>query len=371
MTPHNQRLGRLREALARDRIDAALVTHPTSIRYLTGFTGSAGLLLVLPEESHLLTDGRYREQAPLQVRDSSIHIDLPDAAQSPAQRPENGLPGLLQALDLIPAGLNIAFEADSLSVARFEQIERLFPAARWTGQSGTISGLAMRKDPAELQALRSAIRITDEAFGSFLNDIRAGAVERELAGRLSYLLRMHGAEKDSFEPIVASGWRGALPHARSTDKVLQEGDFLVLDFGAVYDGYHADMTRTVCIGSLTERHEQIYGIVLEAQLQGIAAVRAGQRTRDVDAACRDIIQAAGYGEQFVHGTGHGIGLEVHTPPRLSRESDEVLEADMVVTIEPGIYIEGWGGVRIEDDVLVLPDGSSPLNQSTKELLVLG
>ena len=367
MTPHKQRLARLRDALARDRIEAALVTNPTSIRYLSGFTGSAGLLLVLPEESHLLTDGRYREQAPLQVHDSSIHIDLPNATQ----RPENGLPGLLQALGLIPAGLNIAFEADSLSVAKFEQIERLFPAARWTGQSGTISRLAMRKDPAELQALRSAIRITDEAFGSFLNDIRVGAVERELAGRLSYLLRMHGAEKDSFEPIVASGWRGALPHARSTDKLLEKGDFLVLDFGAVYDGYHADMTRTVCIGSPTERHEQVYGIVLEAQLRGIAAVKAGQRASKVDAACRDHIQAAGYAEQFVHGTGHGIGLEVHTPPRLSRESNEVLEADMVVTIEPGIYIEGWGGVRIEDDILVLPDGSAPLNKSTKELLVLG
>lgn len=367
MTSQQRRLSRLREALGERQLDAILITNLTSIQYLSGFTGSAALLLVMADQAHFLSDGRYTDQASDQVRECQVHID----PGSTAPRQEKGLAGLLHELHLLPAGIRTGIESDHMPVGTFDRLKQLFPGVQWSPTSQLVSRLAMVKDDDELKALREAVHITDEAFTELLPYLKVGAIEREVAARLSYLLRMNGSDRDSFDPIVASGWRGALPHARASGKALEEGDFVVLDFGAVTDGYHADMTRTVCMGIPSDRHEEVYGIVLEAQLRGIAAIRAGASAREVDSASRDHIIANGYGQQFTHGTGHGIGLEVHTPPRLSQASDELLEAGMVVTVEPGIYISKWGGVRIEDDVLVLPDGSAPLNQSTKELLVLG
>ena len=366
MTALHERQARLIEQLADLGADGILISDLTSVRYLSGFTGSAALLLILTDGMHFLSDGRYQEQAHHQVADYEIHIDPGDP---PARG--HGLVGFLHSLGLLDPARQLAFEANHVAVTTFHEWGGLFPRVRWMETSGLVANLGLTKDEEELAALGEAIRITDTVFEALLDDLAVGAVERQVAARLSYLIKHHGGETDSFEPIVASGWRRALPHARPSEKAFEVGDFVVLDFGAQYDGYHADMTRTVCIGEASDRQREVYDTVLEAQRLGIAAVSAGVPTANVDAACRDHIASKGFGEYFLHATGHGIGLKVHTPPRLSRQSKEVLAANMVVTVEPGIYIPEWGGVRIEDDVLVGPDGSAPLNKSTKELLVLG
>ncbi len=343
-----------------------LVTHLTNVRYLSGFTGSAGLVLLLPDSQHFFSDGRYKEQARTEVQEFQVHIDTGDTNRN-VERPI----GLIDELGLLAAGDRIAFEADHISVDTFNTWRSVFKTVQWTESTQLVEQLATVKDPEELAALVEAVRITDSVFEEIQNDLKPGVVEREIAARLTFLIRNLGGDGDSFDPIVASGRRSAMPHAHPTDKQLEPGDFVVLDFGAHSGGYRADLTRTVCITTATDKHYEIYQTVLEAQRLGIAAVKAHIPASQVDAACRDYITAQGYGEQFIHATGHGLGLEVHTPPRLSKGSPDLLEDTMVVTIEPGIYLQGWGGVRIEDDVLVGPDGGTPLNQSKKDLLVLG
>jgi len=367
MTPCLVRLDRLRRELAALEVQGMWVTNLTHVRYLSGFTGSTGMLLVLPERQYFCSDGRYLEQARREVRHYEIHID--QGAPDPQERPAPGLAGFVHRLGLLPDSLRLAYDGDHVSVNTYERWREIFPSVTWVATSNVIDRLAMVKDEGELAALREAVRITDEVFQAILPELKAGAVEAEIAARISFLIRQLGGEGDSFEPIVASGWRSALPHARPSGKAFEPGDFVILDFGARYGGYHADMTRTVCIGPAGGKHHRVYRAVLEAQLQGIKAVSDGARAADIDAACRSYLADKGYAEAFTHSTGHGIGLEVHTPPRLARSSDEVLRTNMVVTIEPGIYLAGWGGVRIEDDVLVGPDGGTPLNRSGKDLVV--
>ena len=366
MTAYQKRQDRLRQALADLGANGMLVTNLTNVRYLSGFTGSAGMLVLLPDDQHFISDGRYQEQARLQVADFQLHIDTGGATNQPL----DGLFGFLGNLNLLGRGQRLAFEARQVSVSQFHSWPILFPKVEWVESDSVVEQLSAVKDADELSAIREAVRITDLIFEEIKNDCRAGTTERDVAARITYLAKTM-AEGDSFEPIVASGWRGALPHARPSDKEFERGDFVVLDFGALYGGYHADMTRTICIAEAHDKHQNIYGIVAEAQRRGIAAVRAGVPTAQVDAVCRSYIAGKGYGEYFIHSTGHGLGLEVHTMPRLSQTSTETLEEGMVVTIEPGIYLRDWGGVRIEDDVLVGPDSCTPLNQATKELLVLG
>ena len=364
---HQKRLDRLRRELADLGVDGMLVTNLTNVRYLTGFTGSSGLVLLLPDNQHFFSDGRYKEQARIEVPDFQIHIDT-----GGTYRTVGGPIGLLDELGLLAGGGRIAFEAGHVSVDTFNTWRSLFGKVQWTESTQLVEQLAMVKDPDELAALVEAVRITDNVFEEIQNDLKPGAVEREIAARLTFLIRHLGGDGDSFDPIVASGRNSAMPHAQPTGKPLERGDFVVLDFGAHSGGYRADLTRTVCIATATDKHYEIYQTVLKAQYLGIAAVRANVPASQVDAACRDYITAQGYGEQFIHATGHGLGLEVHTPPRLSKGSLDLLKDTMVVTVEPGIYLHGWGGVRIEDDVLVGPNGGTPLNQSKKDpLLVLG
>lgn len=366
MTFLQRRQERLRQRLADLEADGLLVTNLTSVRYLSGFTGSAGLLLFLPDGRHFISDGRYQEQARLEVADFQIHIDTGDT-----WRKGQGLFGFIRERGLLNGSPRLAFEADHVPVSRFSDWDELFPSVEWVETTQLVAGLAVIKDKEELAALTEAVRITDRVFEEIKNDLKPGTIEREVAARLAYLIRHYGSEGDSFDAVVASGRRGALPHARPSGKSLDPGDFVVLDFGARYGGYHADMTRTVCIAEATDKHYEFYNTVLEAQRLGIAAARDNVPASQVDAACRDYITEKGYGKYFPHSTGHGVGLEVHTLPRISRESSDVLEADMVVTIEPGIYLPDWGGVRIEDDVLIGKDESVPLNQTTRELLILG
>ena len=366
MTFLQRRQERLRQRLNDLEADGMLVTNLTSVRYLSGFTGSAGVLLFLPDSRHFISDGRYQEQARRQVPDFQIHIDTGDTC-----RKGLGLFGFVHEQGLLEGPCSLAFEADHVPVSRFNDWRELFPRIEWVETTQLVAGLAVIKDKEELAALTEAVRITDRTFEELQSDLKPGTTECEVAARIACLLRHHGSEGDSFDPVVASGPRSALPHARPSDKPFDLGDFVVLDFGARYDGYHADMTRTVCIAEATDRHHELYRIVQEAQRRGVAAARASVPASRVDAACRDYITEKGYGEYFLHATGHGVGLEIHTPPRLSRESSDVLEANMVVTIEPGIYIPDWGGVRIEDDVLIRVDDGIPLNRTTRELLLLG
>ena len=226
------------------------------------------------------------------------------------------------------------------------------------------------KDQHEINSLQTAIEITDQVFTEIIPELKVGAIEKQIAAKISYLFKMHGADGDSYDPIIGSGYLGALPHATPSDKRFENGDFVVMDFGALYNGYHADMTRTIVVGSATDKHKEIYNIVLESQLAGIKSARAGMTGKELDAVCRKVIDDAGYGDKFIHSTGHGLGLEVHTYPRISSYNTNPLLENYVITIEPGIYLEGWGGVRIEDDCLIQKDGCISMNKSTKEMLIL-
>ena len=355
---HQIRLDNLQNKLHALHLDGMYVTNLTNVRYLTGFTGSAGSLLVFDNEQHFFTDGRYIEQSKTQVKNCQIHI----VGGSHFQEITNK--------NLITNNANIGFESDYVSVNLYESFKNLMPSIKWQKTSGIIEKIAAIKDNFEIESLKTAIEITDEVFEKIIPDLKAGAKEKDIAAKISYLFKTHGAEGDSYDPIIASGHLGALPHARPSDKKFEKEDFVVMDFGALYNGYHADMTRTIVIGAATEKHKEIYDIVLESQLAGIHVARAGLTGAELDAACRKVIVDAGYGDKFIHSTGHGIGLEVHTYPRISSFNTKPLLENYVVTIEPGIYLAGWGGVRIEDDCWIQNDGCHPLNKSTKEMLVL-
>ena len=352
------RINKLRENFKDYGVEGIYVTNITNVRYLTGFTGSAGSVLILEKESHFFTDGRYTEQVKDQVKNSKIHITGSSHTEE------------IKSQKLLEKQNKIGFESNHITYSSFLLLKNKFPHINWIETSGTIELIAAVKDQNEIDSLKTAVEITDKVFDDIVPMLKEGVSENKIAATMSYKFKEYGAEGDSYDPIVASGWRSALPHATPTDKCFEKGDFVVMDFGALYNGYHADMTRTVVIGSATDRHREIYQIVLDSQLAGIAKAKAGVTGAEVDASCRSIINDAGYGKYFNHSTGHGLGLEVHTHPRLSSFNKEPLLENYVVTIEPGIYLPKWGGVRIEDDCWIKKDCCYPMNTSTKELLIL-
>tara|TARA_Y100001960_G_scaffold331521_2_gene428774 strand:- start:633 stop:1706 length:1074 start_codon:yes stop_codon:yes gene_type:complete len=356
--PFNNRINNVKNVLSNEKLHGLYITNITNVRYLTGFTGSAGSILIIDDEQHFFTDGRYIEQSKNQVKNCKIHIVGSAHYQE------------IEKKKLISNGNKIGFESDYVSVNLFTALRELLPDVKWEKTSGIIEKIAAVKDNTEIESLQTAIEITDIVFEKIIPDLKVGAKERDIAAKISYLFKLNGAEGDSYEPIIASGHLGALPHARPSEKEFENGDFVVMDFGALYNGYHADMTRTVAIGKATEQHHEIYNVVLESQLAGIHAARAGITGEELDSVCRKVIQSAGYGDKFIHSTGHGIGLEVHTYPRISAFNKKPLLENYVVTIEPGIYLAGWGGVRIEDDCWIKKNKCVPLNRSTKELLIL-
>ena len=358
MNIYSNRLEKVRNRYSSHGIDGIYITNITNVRYITGFTGSAGSVLITNDKAYFITDGRYTEQSRQQIQNCEIlitqktHIDC------------------IFTNKLIPSNTKMGIESNHITLNLFTKLSKQFNDTEWVETTNIVELIAAVKDPDEIESLKTAIEITDVVFDQIIPDLKVGAKEIEISAKISYLFKMNGAEGDSYEPIIASGHLGALPHARPSDKAFESGDFVVMDFGALYNGYHADMTRTVLIGPPTDRHKEIYQAVLESQLAGIASARAGVPACDVDTACRDIITNYGYGDKFIHSTGHGIGLEVHTHPRVSQLNKEPLLENYVVTIEPGIYLEGWGGVRIEDDCWIQKDKAVPLNRSTKELLSL-
>jgi Xaa-Pro aminopeptidase len=349
---------KLKEAVAADRADALLVTSETNVGYLTGFTGDASALLLARDRAVMISDGRYEAQIAQECPGLDVHI-------RPVGRP------LTKAIADVAGKLGarrIAFEATAMSVAEFEEIREALPEAEFVGVKGRVEALRMVKDEGEVAAIREAIDIAERAFTLLRAGLRAEQTEKDAADSLEMLLRRCGASAASFPPIVAVGARSALPHARPTAAArIVPDDLVLVDWGATGDRYKSDLTRVLATGKVTPKFEEVYRTVLAAQGRGIAAVRPGAKAADVDAEARSVIEEAGFGRFFSHGLGHGIGLDIHEGPWLRTGSDVVLRPGMVVTIEPGIYLPGWGGIRIEDDVLVTPDGCEVLTHVPKSL----
>lgn len=353
------RIAALRKKLQETELDAFLVSQPENRRYLSGFTGSAGYLIVTPREALLLVDFRYTEQAGQQAP----HCEV----QRITGRLDEDLPALLERL----GGKRWGFESAHITVALHDKVRPVFDQAGITlqGVEGAVEDIRAAKDEGEQQALRKAIRLTDEAFGHFLAWVRPGVTEQEAAWEIEKYIREHGGEGLSFPTIVGGGPNGAMPHHAAGGRPLQAGEPIVIDMGAIVDGYHADMTRTICLGQPDDQFWTIYNLVLAAQERAENGIRAGIPGADVDRLARQVIADAGYGEQFGHGLGHGVGLATHELPRLSSLAVENLPAGAAVTVEPGIYLPGWGGVRIEDIVLVGEDGAEILTGTSKEPIV--
>jgi Xaa-Pro aminopeptidase len=365
-TPH--RLERLRARLGEQGLDALLVTNPENRRYLSGFTGhdsgadSAGALLVGRGDVTLVTDKRYREQA---------------AAECPGLRlavREDKAPPVMAAAARELGVRRLGFEATHLTVALRDD---LAAAAAEAGVAlellptrGLVEALRVVKDDDEIAAIERAVAITDETFAHLLRFLRPGLTEREVADEIARDMRARGAEGMAFDPIVAGGPNAALPHASPTDRALAAGETLTVDMGARVDGYCADMTRTVCLGRPPREVRAVYDLVLRAQRACAEGLRPGLNGQQADALARDVFAAAGRDEQYLHGTGHGLGLEIHEDPRLGRfGAEHTLAPGMVVTVEPGLYISGWGGVRIEDTVVLTADGARTLSRAPKDLAV--
>ncbi|HXF82113.1 MAG TPA: aminopeptidase P family protein [bacterium] len=352
-----ERIRRLRHLIAQQQLDAMLISKPENRRYLSGFTGSAGFALVTPCESLLLVDFRYVEQARAQA--AGFEVVTAD------RQFIDTLAEVVAARRLT----RIGFEADHLTVKQHAEFAQRLTPATLAAIDG-VDRLRWVKDETELAHIARAAAIADDAFQHVLPLLRPGAVERDIALELEVFMRRHGAEREAFETIVASGPRSALPHGRAADRPLQTGDFVTLDFGATVEGYVSDCTRTVVIGEASAKQREVYEIVRAAHAAALAGIRPGLTGREADALARTVIAQAGYGEAFGHSLGHGVGLAVHEGPTLSPREDAVLAAGHVVTVEPGIYLPGWGGVRIENLVVITADGCRSLTGLPTELLVL-
>lgn len=350
--------GKLALWMQEQGLDALLISKRTNIKYFSGFAGSAGVLVITAEKRMLFVDFRYVEQAAQTAPDFEAvrcSVNPLDAAVAFLQQQEFR---------------KIGFENESMTVAEFSRLTGKIPGERW--KPVQLDSLRVVKTAAEIAKISTAASIVDAAFENLLPLIRPGVTEKVLAATLEYEMRKLGSERTAFETILASGPRSALPHGAASGRIIEAGDFVVIDFGAVYEEYHSDMTRTVCVGKATPRQREIYDTVLSAQLAALDSIRSGVLCREVDRIARDLIDAAGFGPYFGHGLGHSVGLAIHENPRLSVTSGEAqLEPGMVVTVEPGIYLAGWGGVRIEDLVVVTESGCEILSRTRKELLELG
>jgi len=352
---HARRLKKLLALLESHGLEALFVTSIPNIRYLTGFTGSSASCLISSAGCHFFTDFRYQLQARGEVRGFDV---VTVAARELFSR----LAARVRGLNLTQLG----FEPASLSYESYRELKRaLSGVCRLCPSGAMVERLRMVKGTEEVSLIRRLARMTDDILSSCLVEIRAGMTEREVETRLECSARKAGADELAFRPIVASGSRAAMPHYRSGRGRLIRGEPLLIDFGIEGGGYNSDLTRTFQLGKLTKQYREIYGAVLEAQRLALKAIRPGAAASSVDACARGYIASRGFGRYFGHGLGHGLGIEVHEAPRLNRESRDTLEAGMVCTVEPGIYVPGWGGVRIEDMVLVEAGGCRVLTSSAK------
>ena len=350
-------LNQLKNYLVVNNHDAVLITSQYNRRYFSGFTGSSAYLLVSKDAAFLLTDFRYIEQAQAQA----LGYEVIDYTKS----------GLMDTIDrmMIQNDLEeICYEDLHMTVSDYSNYTAELAAYNFYPLGDALENIRKIKNDNELKQLATAAKIADKAFAHILTFIQAGMTERDVALELEFYMKKQGASDLSFETIVASGLRSSLPHGVASDKVIEEGDFVTMDFGCIYEGYCSDMTRTIVVGSASEDQKKVYNTVLAAQKAALEVIRAGKSGEDVDKVARDLIYEAGYEGYFGHGLGHSVGLEVHEMPRLSPKGTEILRPNMMATIEPGIYIPDFGGVRIEDLVVVTETGHRNLTSSPKELI---
>ncbi|MFC4022818.1 M24 family metallopeptidase [Oceanobacillus longus] len=351
------KLKKLRNTLETNEMDAILITSPINRRYITGFTGTAGVALISEKEAIFITDFRYTEQATEQTKNFDIieHTNLI----------ESEIANQLKLLGIQRLG----FEKDYVTYAQFENYNKNFNVSL-VPISGLIEEIRLIKTSEELDIMKKAAKIADDAFEHIQSFIKPGVKEIDVSNELEFFMRRQGATASSFDTIVASGLRSAFPHGVASEKEIQSGELVTLDFGALYQGYCSDITRTIAVGEISSELREIYDIVLEANLRGVNGTKPGLTGKEADALTRDYIKEKGYGEYFGHSTGHGLGLEVHEGPGLSYRSEKILEKGMVVTVEPGIYINGLGGCRIEDDIVITETGNERLTFAPKELIQL-
>ena len=353
------RILRLREFLREKNCEGVVINKEENLHYFSGFTGDDTILVITLDDAFLITDSRYTEQAKQQTNFEILEH-------------KRGL--LAKTAEVIKATgiLSVAFEGNALIYNQYNKLLQLLAEKEIDFSTAVdLDELRVIKDKAEIELLKKAIWISDEAFSHILTYVKAGMSENEVASELEDKMRRLGSSRPAFTTIVASGKRGALPHGVASDKLINDGEFVTIDFGAVYKGYHSDITRTFCVGKASDKQREIYDIVLKAQLIGLKEIAPGKSGKEVDAPVRDYIKQAGYGQYFGHGLGHGVGLEIHELPRLSPLSPtKELKENMLVTDEPGIYLPDFGGVRIEDTVLVTAKGSEALTKSDKKLIEL-
>jgi Xaa-Pro aminopeptidase len=345
------RAERLRNRLEELEADSVILSAPANVRYITGFSGEGWA--IVDSQTTLITDSRYE----LRAKDESPDAELIVRTGS--------MKGPVAEYLASCGAERVGFEADHLTVSQRDEMAEELGEIELVPLKSLLRVPRMTKDGEELAILRRAIAVTDEAFARVAEWLEPGINEKELALEIERQVLLAGGDKLSFDTIAASGPNAAHPHAEPSDRKLRGGDVVKLDFGACVDGYHADMTRTLLLGDPTDKQREVYGIVLEAQTRAIEACCAGMGGKELDGVAREVVKAAGYGDSFGHGLGHGVGLEVHEGPAVSQTSEDTLEAGMTVTIEPGIYLEGWGGVRIEDIVLVTEDGCEVLTGAPK------
>lgn len=357
--PFEARQAALRELLEVHRIPALVVTKPVNIYYLTGFRGSAGAAILGRDHHLLLVDPRYT----LQAREQARGVEVAETKD-----------GILKAVAKRASGSKLrraGFEDTHLTLSDFEFLRKEAPSGlKWVPAGGMVEGLRSVKDAAEIEQIRRACRLTSEVFEETLKLVKPGVRESDLAADIEHRMKKKGAEGPAFETIVASGVRGALPHGRASEKTLQRGELVIFDLGAILGGYASDMTRTVFLGAPTRRVRTLHRAVLEAQRQAAAAVQDGAIAKAVDAKARQVLRSYGLAQHFTHSTGHGVGLEIHEQPRIARAEKGRLQRFQVVTVEPGVYLEGFGGIRIEDTIAVGEDGPEALTLASKENWIL-
>ena len=350
-----KRINALISSFDRLGIDCFIISCGRSLRYLSGYTGSNGLCVITRDKKYFITDFRYQEQIKKEVRGFNIIIS------------SEYLFDELKTRDLLN-GRKTGFESKRITFQDYKNITKYIPRKNLVPVEDVIDEMSSVKDKKEIECIRIAAAIGDKIFNEILSLIKPGIEEIELSAEISYRVKKYGCEKDAFEPIVLSGAKSAMPHGKPDRKKIRRGEFILFDYGCVYDGYHSDMTRTVILGKPKKKDIEIYNTVLEAQQLAVAAVRKGVVCSELDSAARDYIRNKGYDKYFGHALGHGIGLEIHETPRISSRYHNMLVSGNVITIEPGIYIPGYGGVRIEDDVVVKQNSCEILTASPKELI---
>ncbi len=355
------RLGLLQARLGDAGIDALVVTKLANVRYLTGFTGSAAVLLVSPADALFVTDGRYTQRSEEELGAAGTNARIRIGMTAAAQR--NHL------VDAVARGARIGLEEHTVTWAQQREYASAFEGSEVVPAGSLVEDLRRVKDAGEVDRIRRACAIADDAFFALLPRLADGITEQMFALELEFAMRERGASGNSFDPIIASGPNGAKPHHMPSERVIERNELVVCDFGCIVDGYCSDMTRTVAVGDPGPDARRVYEVVLESQQAGRARVAAGVRCADIDKASRDVIADAGWADAFSHSTGHGVGLEIHEAPRVASTADDTLLVGDVVTVEPGVYLSGIGGVRIEDTVVVDANGAEPLTRFPKDLII--